>query len=517
MEVTVQSLCNALARSKLVQPEEVRNLYYRWNEEAKNTAADPAKFSNWLVAHKVVTAYQIAVLNRGRGEQLFLSQYTLLDKIGRGRMAGVFKAAHRLGQTVAIKVLPPSKVKDPQSFGRFQREARLAVKLKHPNIVRTFQTGETKGLYYLVMEYLEGETLAEVLLRRGRLPPTEAVRLVHQAMLGLEHIHEKGLVHRDLNPTNLMLVGGEPNSTLNATVKILDIGMGRAMFDEGANEGGGYELTAAGDILGNPDYMSPEQARDAHKADIRADVYSLGCVLYHTLGGQPPFPDKNRVRQLMRITNEAPKPITQLNPEVPDGLQQILNWMLAKDPAQRYPTPERAAQALQVFLSSGATVQRLENEPEMVTYLEWLDTEGGEHLVATPEEEAEADVELVLELIQLGGSEEIPTPAPKKPAKATPPKVEERESAPAPRKPAKPSGSKPAPASSREEDSEEEDPPSKSAKRRKARKADSDEGDEEGAGSGSGSNKGLIIAGIGLLGLLLIVVIVLVILLVTRR
>src|SRR5206468_2519439 len=129
---------------------------------------------------------------------LRLNQYKLIDRLGQGRMAGVYQAVHELGQTVAIKILPPSKAKDPQLFGRFQREARLALRLQHPNVVRTFQVGEANGLNYLVMEYLDGEDLEDVFKRRGKLPPAEAVRLVYQALQGLQHLHEQGMVHRDL-------------------------------------------------------------------------------------------------------------------------------------------------------------------------------------------------------------------------------------------------------------------------------------------------------------------------------
>ena len=123
MAFSVASLCNAPVRSNLVAPETVRALYQRWTQEAGESAWDLALFTKWLDDNQVVTPYQVGFLERGNGEQLFLSDYTLLDRIGRGRMAGVYKAKHRLGQTVAIKVLPPSKVKDPQAFGRFQREA----------------------------------------------------------------------------------------------------------------------------------------------------------------------------------------------------------------------------------------------------------------------------------------------------------------------------------------------------------------------------------------------------------
>src|SRR5262249_4486874 len=141
--------------------------------------------------------------------------------------------------------------------------------------------------------------------------------------------------------------------TSRATLKILDIGLGRQLFDEGAAAQGEDGLAGEGVLLGTPDYMAPEQARNARTADVRADIYSLGCVLYHLLAGQPPFPDTNIITQMIRHATETPRPLKDFNPAVPDGLQQIVNWMMAKDPAGRYPTPERAAQALQVFLAAG--------------------------------------------------------------------------------------------------------------------------------------------------------------------
>jgi serine/threonine protein kinase len=381
MDLSVQNVYGLLLRSKLLSLEDARKMYERWTTEARDAAANPGRFAKWMVANHYVTEYQASLLARGHADCFFLSQYKVLDKLGKGRMAGVFKALHPLGPIVAIKVLPPSKAKEPHTLARFQREARLALRLKHPNVVRTFQVGEALGLHYLVMEHLEGETLDEVLERRGQLPPAEAVRLIHQALLGLQHIHEQGLVHRDLKPANLMLVPGripgQADVTLRATVKILDIGMGRALFDEMVSDGvHKTSLTSEETLLGTPDYMAPEQARDARAADIRSDIYSLGCVLYHALTGQPPFPDSNIISQMIRHATEAPRPLKELNPAVPDGLQQIVNWMLAKVPGQRYPTPDRAAQALQVFLAAGVeTLPAPEADPRMRSYLTWLETE----------------------------------------------------------------------------------------------------------------------------------------------
>jgi eukaryotic-like serine/threonine-protein kinase len=378
MELTVQNVYGLILRSKLLAVDDARTMYARWQAEAKDAAGDLTRFASWLTANKYVTEYQASLLVRGHAEGFFLNDYKILDRLGKGRMAGVYKAQHRLGQIFAIKVLPPSRASEANFLGRFQREAKLAMRLKHPNVVRAFQVGQAGSLYYLVMEYLEGETLEDVLTRRKKMPPAEAVRLVFQSLQGLQHIHAQGLVHRDLKPANLMLIGGAPDSTLRATVKLLDIGLGRVMFEEaGSVQPEGDGLTGEGVLLGTPDYMSPEQARDPRAADIRSDIYSLGCVLYHALAGQPPFPDTNIISQMIRHATEAPKPLKELNPAVPDGLQQIVNWMLAKDPAGRYPTPERAAQALQIFLAAGAEkLQAPESDPSMQSYLSWLQVQG---------------------------------------------------------------------------------------------------------------------------------------------
>ena len=407
MDTTVEDLCNVMNRCQFLPAEQIRDLRQRWTQQAGPSAGRIDQFAAWLVDQKVATEYQIGVLSRGNGNQLFVGPYRILERVGRGRLAGVYKATHISGAIVAVKILPPSKAAQPNLLARFQRELGLAVSVRHPNVIRSYHGGENKGLRYLVMEHLEGETLEETLARRKRLPVAEAVGVVHQALLGLQAIHEQNLVHRDLRPANLMLVGGRPNATAGATVKILDLGMGRALFDEGEGSPG-FDLTRPGEMLGSSDCMSPEQARDSHNIDIRSDIYALGCVLYQALAGESPFADPSPVRQLLRHATEEPRPIARHNPDVPSGLEQVLSWMLAKDPAKRYPTPARAAQALAMFLAATSDEAR-PADASMNAYLAWVDSMDGGRVapVTTPAPPAtaprpkKAEVVEVVEVVEV--------------------------------------------------------------------------------------------------------------------
>lgn len=346
----LNTFCQNLSRSKLLTEADITAMRTQARAES-GAAALPEGFANWLVEKGKLTRYQADSVLRGN-VRFFLDDYTLRDRIGTGRMAGVYEATHKLGMRVAVKILPPSRAKQGEALARFQREAQLALQLDHPHVVKTYHAGDSEGLNYIAMEYLEGETLEERLASKGKLPPMEAVKIVYQALQALQHVHEKSIVHRDVKPGNLFLVtipSAPGDDGPSYSVKLLDIGLGRALFDEEGTPNA--DLTADGALIGTPDYMSPEQGRNSHAADIRSDIYGLGCVLYHCLTGQPPFPDKNAVVKLTKHAKEMP-PLPNLG-TYPQATQllRVLWKMIAKDPAMRYPTPAEAALALEPFLA----------------------------------------------------------------------------------------------------------------------------------------------------------------------
>ena len=204
----LNAFCETVGRSKLLSETEVSDLRKQARSET-GAAALPEGFANWLVEHDKLTRFQADGILRGN-VRFFLDDYKLLERIGTGRMAGVYRATHKLGMPVAVKILPPSKAKQPDCLARFQRESHLALQLDDPHVVRTFHASACDDLHYIAMEYLEGETLEERLAAKGKLPPLEAVRIMHQALQGLQHLHEKGVVHRDLKPGNLMLAALPP-------------------------------------------------------------------------------------------------------------------------------------------------------------------------------------------------------------------------------------------------------------------------------------------------------------------
>jgi serine/threonine protein kinase len=310
--------------------------------------ADGQALALELVERNWLTAYQANQLLQGRGADLLLGPYRLLDQLGEGGMGQVFKARHvSMGRLAAVKIIPKARVSDPVAVGRFYREVRAVAQLSHPNIVTAFEVNQAGKTHFLAMEYVDGIDLARLVQQSGPLPIPQACEFIRQAAVGLQHAHEKGLVHRDIKPGNLMVA--RPNPDEPPVIKILDFGLAR--FESESTQPG--RLTQFGKIVGTADYIAPEQAVNSRTADIRADIYSLGCSLYYLLTAEQPFPGDDPVEKVRaRMLGDAPS-VRKVRPEISPALEQILARMMARNPAERYQTPGEVAKALGAHTAKG--------------------------------------------------------------------------------------------------------------------------------------------------------------------
>jgi serine/threonine protein kinase len=341
-KTTLEEFCQALRTGRLLSAGEIDRLRQRWQREAE----DPdslAEFTRWLVTGGHVTEYQVERLLRGR-THFFLGDYKLLDELEDSPSARVFKAQDRLDRVVILRTLPPSRADNPQALAGHRRQVRLMAGLDHPQLIRCLEAGDYRGMHYLVLEHLEGERLDQRLARQGRLAVAEAVELGLQVLDGLQHLHEKGVVHRNLEPANLMLLPGEEPDRFQ--VKILDFSRARASSGAvGDLEDATAEETGEAPGL----YTAPELAEDVNRADIRGDLYSLGCILYHSLAGTPPFQETGRPA--------SPPSLNEVNPEVGKGLAGVVAILMAVSPAYRYSTPAEAGAALRKRQSEAVPVE----------------------------------------------------------------------------------------------------------------------------------------------------------------
>ena len=323
------------------QLKEAHGLCAAAGSEARALAAE-------LIRRGWLTPFQVNQVLQGRAASLVLGPYLLVERLGQGGMGQVFKARHTfMDRLVALKVIRADRLHHQDSLARFRREMQAAAKLTHPNVVLAHDAAPAGDLYYLAMEYVQGADLGRLLAARGRLPVGEACEYARQAALGLQHAHEQGLVHRDVKPSNLILAAA------GDVVKVLDLGLARLRMDLDLVETSSG-LTREGSMMGTPDYIAPEQAVDAHSADTRADVYSLGCTLYHLLAGRPPFHGGSLTEKLLRHQQAEPDAIERLRPEVAPGLAGVVRRMMAKRPQDRYQTPGEVARALAPFASPAA-------------------------------------------------------------------------------------------------------------------------------------------------------------------
>lgn len=277
----------------------------------------------------------VAGVNAEAGHTLspgtILGNYVIIRKLGEGGMGTVYLAEHsRMQRFVALKVLSSRVIQRPDAIRRFRREVQVVSKLSHENIVTAHDADEINGLHILVMEYVEGTTLSSLVRNDGPLPLRKAVDCIVQTARGLQYAHAKGIVHRDIKPGNLMISG-------MGVVKILDLGLAR--FDETIVDSPEVtDITDTGSLMGTIDYLAPEQARDSSKADQRSDIYSLGCTLFHLLTGKPVFAGRTLMERLMAHSERAPPSLRDERNDVSMELDAVFRTMVAKEPADRYPS-----------------------------------------------------------------------------------------------------------------------------------------------------------------------------------
>jgi serine/threonine protein kinase len=299
------------------------------------TAIDP--FAAGLVRDGLLTFFQAKQLKLGRYKRFTIgSKYKLLELIGAGGMGAVYLCEHMLmRRLVALKVLPVEKLEDPSNLERFHREARAVGALDHPNIVRAYDIDHHEKLHFLVMEYVDGNSLQEIVARQGAMDRVRAAHYIAQAAVGLQHAHALGMVHRDIKPANLLL-------ERTGVIKLLDMGLARFFNKPTDSVTEKYDEKC---ILGTADYLAPEQAR-SNTVDVRADIYSLGATLYFLLTGRTPFPDGSITAKLLGHQSREPEPVERFRPDVPPAMAAVLRRMMAKEPNHRYQEPIEVAEAL---------------------------------------------------------------------------------------------------------------------------------------------------------------------------
>jgi formylglycine-generating enzyme required for sulfatase activity/serine/threonine protein kinase len=343
-QVTAMTTADFVAdirQHRLLEPaqlEELQNLQARFTE--------PKALAKELIQRGWLTVYQVNQIGKGHAADLRVGTYLVLERLGEGGMGAVFKARHDLmGRVAALKVIRKERLTHPDAVKRFHREIQAAAQLTHPNVVHAFDADQVDGTHFFIMEYIEGIDLHRLVKQQGPLPVEQACDYIRQAAVGLQHAFEKGMVHRDIKPQNLLRDG-------QGTIKILDMGLARIAQAEGNDAGSSNSLTQEGSltqdgvVMGSLDYIAPEQALDSHTVDIRADLYSLGCTFYYLLTGRVPFPGGDALQKLMKHKVATPEPVEKLRPDVPVGVVSVVRKLMAKNPADRFQIPADVAAVL---------------------------------------------------------------------------------------------------------------------------------------------------------------------------
>jgi WD40 repeat protein/tRNA A-37 threonylcarbamoyl transferase component Bud32 len=342
MSIATTDLLRKLGELRLVAPSQAEQIA----AEVQPRFPEARALAGELIRRGWLTPYQVNQLFAGRGGDLLLGNYVLLERLGEGGMGQVFKARNwKLGRVVALKLIRRERLANADAVRRFHREIQACGQVNHANIVHALDAEEADGHHFLVMEHVEGTDLGRLVKQRGPLPAALACDCARQAALALQHVHEQGLVHRDVKPSNLL------RAHMDGTVKLLDLGLAR--FGQGLEEGGST-LTQLGSLMGTPDFMAPEQAEESHAVDIRADLYSLGCTLYFLLAGRVPFPGGTYAQKIRKHERAEPRPLEELRPDLAPEAAAVVRRLMAKRPDDRYATPAEAAAALAAVTTDSA-------------------------------------------------------------------------------------------------------------------------------------------------------------------
>jgi serine/threonine-protein kinase len=320
---TEDRLIHALVSRGLVTREDIQQCL-------NDSASGPEALLNRLASagHLTLAQAQRATKELPALAAQQISGYQLLEKLGQGSAGAVYKARQlSMNRLVAIKILHPRRAADATYLARLTREAHLAAKLSHNNIVQAIDVGSVGNVHYFIMEYVEGTTLRKELDQGRQFPEAEAVDIVLQIAQALEHANRRGLIHRDVKPANIVL-------TSDGIAKLADLGMARDTGDDK------LARAEAGMTIGTPFYMAPEQILGRSDIDVRADIYSLGATLYHLVTGQPPFPGKDIDVVLQAHLKKELTPPDHINTDLSSGLGEVVEFMMAKDRKDRYQKPE---------------------------------------------------------------------------------------------------------------------------------------------------------------------------------
>lgn len=330
-----------VAKSRLVDHAALEKFLVQFRDRfGPELPQDVSQLSRAIVDAGLLTAWHSEKLLAGKYKGFFLGKYKLLGHIGTGGMSSVYLAEHtRLHDKRAIKVLPRTRVKDATYLARFQLEAKAIASLNHPNIVLAYDIDNEGDVHYIVMEYVEGIDLQGLVRRDGPLPPVQAALLLAQAADGLQHAHQRGVIHRDVKPANLLL-------DLEGKIRLLDMGLALVSAEEES-----LTVLHNENVLGTADYLAPEQALNSHQVDHRADIYGLGCTLYFLLTGRPPFPEGTLAQRIAKHQKVMPTSIRKLREDCPGELEGICVKMMQKEAKYRYQSAAEVADALRKFAS----------------------------------------------------------------------------------------------------------------------------------------------------------------------